>query len=166
MQSDIQNYLNNGFTYTIVNRSGLGAVVLQSGNLVVKFGLDPAYDAFIQYVFQHPNSQNLPRVHNHALPKGAFPIIGASLAYTRTEMELLDELTPIEAQNYDSWINVTLPLIINGTPISSDPLGLLNETINLVNEAKRIVVNLDLYQSKNVMKRPCSGEYIHIDPFN
>ncbi|BCV64274.1 hypothetical protein [Shewanella algae] len=165
MQSDIQNYIAKGFKPTLVNQSGLGAVVLSMNNTVVKFGQDPAYDAFINYAM--PNSSpNLPKIFNHALPKGPFPANMASLAYTRTEMELLDELSVSEAQAYDAWIKQALPLIIQGSNVASDPFNLLIETTRLVQEAQRLSLGLDLYQSKNIMKRSSTGDYVHIDPFN
>ncbi|KXO13310.1 hypothetical protein AKG98_3535 [Moritella sp. JT01] len=88
---------------------------------------------------------------------------GISDEFTYTELELLDELTELEASQYKTWIDTNLQDIWLGKVVASDPYGLLDETYQLANLAKNNGYLPDFSQAKNVMKR--NGTFVHIDPF-
>lgn len=161
-QEQVKKYLEDGFKPVEVNKSGLGTEVLVKENVVVRIGTDTAYEHFARLVTSKTiQSENVPIIYNHE-PQNAVAET-PFLPYSITSMELLEELSDTEAEEYEQWIKDEILNIGKGHKVENDPFGILNITKTLVDYASMNELNLDLVQPKNVMKR--GNIYIHIDPF-
>lgn len=162
IQEKIDSYKAAGYKPVEVNKSSLGTKVLYKDIIVVRIGIDSAYDHYANLIDSGViKSENSPKIFKHEKPNGSFGT--SSTAYSSTEMELLSELTEEEALKYEEWINREIKDIAQCSGVNSDPFGVLDLTKKLIIYAQKNKLGLDLVQAKNVMKR--SAVYVHIDPF-
>lgn len=170
MHEHINTYKRLGYV-ELKTDSGTGSYVLvrRQERLVVKFNQDPAYDQFAEYALANPISA-LPKIFRHERPLGDFKPLSND-AYTITELELLDPLSPMEEQSVLSWISDVFSWLRAGSEPSampSDPHALQSAFSQLRSEAIRTGAGLDMIKGSNYMKRVSeSGSRVVItDPFN
>ncbi|KAB0659949.1 hypothetical protein [Burkholderia diffusa] len=170
MNNHIQQYIQNGYQYVSNNASAIGATVLvsQTGDRIVKFGQDSAYDVFVTHALHFPSSK-FPVFYCHSKPAGAFNA-ASNKPYTVTEMERLDPLTQVEATTVMTWVRAVFAAWQNSTNISlvPDPYNLTSTLIQLRGVALANLVGLDVLKPANYMARisQCQREIVFIDPLN
>lgn len=162
IQEKIDSFVNRGYEPILVNKSGLNTTVMYKNKKVVRIGFDSAYDHYANLITSKTiQSENAPVINKHETPRGKFG--STHLAYSCTEMELLDELNSTEAIQYQEWIDQEIQNICKNNTGITDPFNILSLTIELTSYAIKNNLKLDLTQAKNVMKR--GSTFVHIDPF-
>lgn len=163
MRTHIQQYISKGFVTVAVNTSHIGGEVLTDGNMAVKFGQDPSYHEYISYLLNRtPHLNCWPIIHSHNIPLG--PFSSSHLAYTVTEMEILQPLSLTDNTNYESWISKNIASIITPAGATSDPFGLEKGLKLLILHAQANKIGLDLCKGDNIMVRS-NGDYVVTDPY-
>jgi hypothetical protein len=170
MHQHKQKYIDSGYR-EIKTDSGTGSYVLvhKKKKMVVKFGQDPAYDKFVDFIINNPSS-HYPKVFCHDKPRGDFSST-SNEAYTITELELLKPLNKTEQNYFVIWMEHIKSNLQSGNGFMALTIDyfLLNNTIaDLFQEAAKVSVNIDLNKSTNIMVRVKGKmrEYVITDGFN
>jgi len=163
MNSHINKYKSKGFNSIKENTSCIAGEILTDGHIVVKFGQDPAYHEYIDFIQNiAPKLNCWPVIHLHSLPLGSFKL--SNEPYTVTEMEVLQPLSSTDKESYEVWIDENIKLIASPSGARSDPFNLEKGLKLLIQNARSHKVGLDFTKGDNIMIRN-SSEYVITDPY-
>lgn len=163
-------------TSGVMNKSCSAAQIYFSHarNQVAKVAHDPAYSVFVKWAMAN-STKRVPKFIHHE--EGGNPDTYDYFTYTR--MERLEELTPVEQQNYRAWYDRIIARVIGGEDLQliqdDDPFGLISTFRELwaiaadpTISANNMIRGIDLGKSENLMAR-LAGQgrsLLYTDPYN
>lgn len=155
---------NCGYVDTVDNRGRLDTVVLTKDSKVIRLGWDSAFDIFVSFICsQQASSLHLPHIYRHEKRDPPTPFAVSNEVYWFTEMELLEEITDSDVEEYNCWIVENEQAIARGASCDD-----FHELRSLLIELYAVALtnNLvpDFTKSKNLMKRK-DGTFVVIDVF-